>query len=37
LKRAITHMLKDHPHVESFSSAVADHGGAGVTLVTLRT
>jgi DNA mismatch repair protein MutS2 len=37
LKRAITHMLKDHPHVESFSSAVSDHGGAGVTLVTLRT
>ena len=37
LKRAIAHLLKGHPHVESFSSAVADHGGAGVTLVTLRT
>jgi DNA mismatch repair protein MutS2 len=37
LKRAIAGLLKDHPHVESFSPAAAGQGGAGVTLVTLRT
>jgi DNA mismatch repair protein MutS2 len=36
LKRAIALLLKEHPHVESFASAAADRGGAGVTLVTLR-
>ncbi|MFQ5877931.1 MAG: Smr/MutS family protein, partial [Acidobacteriota bacterium] len=37
LKRAIAELLHRHPHVRGFSSAPADRGGAGVTVVTLRT
>ena len=36
LKQAIALLLKEHPHVEGFSPAPADQGGAGVTMVTLR-
>jgi DNA mismatch repair protein MutS2 len=36
LKKAIAGLLKDHLHVERFTPAPADQGGAGVTLVKLR-
>ena len=36
LKKAITDLLARHPHVESFTGAPAEQGGAGVTIVTLR-
>ncbi|MBI4169097.1 MAG: Smr/MutS family protein [Acidobacteria bacterium] len=37
LKRAIAEFLARHPHVEKFTSAPADQGGAGVTIVSLKT
>ena len=37
LKRAVGEFLADHPHVERFTSAPADQGGVGVTIVTLKT
>lgn len=36
LKGAIAELLKEHLHVERFSPAPADQGGAGVTVVKLR-
>jgi DNA mismatch repair protein MutS2 len=36
LRRAIGELLKDHPHVERFSSAPSEQGGAGATVVELR-
>jgi DNA mismatch repair protein MutS2 len=36
LRRAISELLKDHPHVLRFSSAPPNQGGAGVTVVELR-
>lgn len=36
LRRAITELLKDHPHVARFASASQDQGGAGATIVELR-
>ncbi len=36
LKRAIADLLARHPHVEAFTSAPPDQGGAGVTIVSLR-
>jgi DNA mismatch repair protein MutS2 len=36
LKRAVADLLARHPHVESFASAAAEEGGAGVTVVRLR-
>jgi DNA mismatch repair protein MutS2 len=36
LKRAVADLLAGHPHVETFRSAPADEGGAGVTIVDLR-
>jgi DNA mismatch repair protein MutS2 len=36
LRRAITELLKDHPHVARFASAPQDQGGAGATIVELR-
>ena len=36
LRRAVQEMLKTNPVVQSFSTANADDGGAGVTLVTLK-
>jgi len=36
LKRAIAGLLARHPHVDAFTSAPSDEGGAGVTIVTLR-
>jgi len=36
LRRAITELLKDHPHVARFAAASQDHGGAGATVVELR-
>jgi len=35
LKKALTEFLAAHPHVESFREAEREHGGAGVTIVTL--
>lgn len=37
LRRAITGMLKDHPHVARFTVAPQDQGGGGATVVELRT
>ena len=36
LRRAITELLKDHPHVARFAPASQDKGGAGATMVELR-
>jgi len=36
LRRAITELLKDHPHVARFAPAAQDKGGAGATVVELR-
>lgn len=36
LRRAIADLLRDHPHVASFAAAPPDQGGAGATLVELR-
>ncbi|HYJ87799.1 MAG TPA: Smr/MutS family protein [Pyrinomonadaceae bacterium] len=36
LRRAITGMLKDHPHVARFTAAPQDQGGGGATIVELR-
>jgi dsDNA-specific endonuclease/ATPase MutS2 len=36
LKQAIWSFLSGHPHVESFTAAAADEGGAGVTIVRLK-
>ncbi len=36
LRRAISELLKDHPHVMRFSSAPPNQGGAGATVVELR-
>jgi DNA mismatch repair protein MutS2 len=36
LRRAISELLTGHPHVESFSQAPADEGGAGATIVEMR-
>src|SRR5207244_3350058 len=35
LRRAISEMLADHPHVARFSSAPQDQGGSGATIVEL--
>ena len=35
LKRAVAEFLARHPHVEAFTSAPPDEGGAGVTIVRL--
>jgi DNA mismatch repair protein MutS2 len=37
LRKAISEFLADHPHVERFASAPPEHGGAGATVVVLRT
>jgi DNA mismatch repair protein MutS2 len=37
LRRAITQLLKGHPHVARFALASQDHGGAGATVVELKT
>src|SRR5262249_41976895 len=36
LRRAISQLLTGHPHVEGFTAAPANQGGAGATLVALR-
>ena len=36
LRRAIAELLQDHPHVERFSPAPPEQGGAGATIVELR-
>ena len=36
LRKAITEMLKGHPHVERFAPAPQDQGGSGATLVELK-
>lgn len=36
LRRAISELLKDHPHVARFTAAPQDQGGAGATVVELR-
>ncbi len=36
LRRVITEMLKDHPHVARFTAAPQEQGGSGATLVELR-
>ena len=36
LRRAIAELLKDHPHVARFAAAPQDQGGAGATVVELR-
>lgn len=36
LRKAITELLKDHPHVARFARAPQDKGGAGATIVELR-
>jgi DNA mismatch repair protein MutS2 len=36
LRKAITELLKDHPHVARFSQAPYDQGGAGAMIVELR-
>jgi DNA mismatch repair protein MutS2 len=36
LRRAVTELLKDHPHVARFALASQDQGGAGATIVELR-
>jgi DNA mismatch repair protein MutS2 len=36
LRRAISELLKDHPHVARFTAAPQDQGGSGATLVELK-
>ena len=36
LRRAVSELLKDHPHVARFAPASQDQGGAGATVVELR-
>ncbi|HEY5073253.1 MAG TPA: Smr/MutS family protein, partial [Pyrinomonadaceae bacterium] len=36
LRRAITELLKDHPHVARFAAAPQDQGGAGAMIVEVR-
>jgi DNA mismatch repair protein MutS2 len=36
LRRAISDLLKGHPHVERYAPAASDQGGAGATIVELR-
>lgn len=36
LRRAISEMLKDHPHVARFAAAPQEQGGSGATVVELR-
>jgi DNA mismatch repair protein MutS2 len=36
LRRVITELLKDHPHVARFTAAPQDQGGSGATLVELK-
>jgi DNA mismatch repair protein MutS2 len=36
LRRVITELLKDHPHVARFTAAPQEQGGAGATLVELK-
>ena len=36
LRRVITEMLKDHPHVARVTAAPQEQGGSGATLVELR-
>jgi DNA mismatch repair protein MutS2 len=36
LRRAITELLKDHPHVARFAPAPHDKGGAGATVAELK-
>ncbi|MEO7971289.1 MAG: Smr/MutS family protein [bacterium] len=36
LRRVITEMLKDHPHVARFTAAPQEQGGSGATVVELR-
>ncbi|HKO63482.1 MAG TPA: endonuclease MutS2 [Pyrinomonadaceae bacterium] len=36
LRKAITEMLKGHPHVEQFAPAPQDQGGSGATVVELK-
>ena len=36
LRRVITEMLKDHPHVARFTAAPQEQGGSGATLVELK-
>ena len=37
LKRAVADLLKDHPHVAKFYAAGPEEGGAGATIVELKT
>jgi len=36
LRRAISELLTDHPHVARFAAAPQDHGGSGATVVELK-
>ena len=36
LRKAVTELLADHPHVARFAKAPQDQGGAGATVVELR-
>jgi len=36
LRKAISELLADHPHVARFASASQDHGGSGATIVELK-
>ena len=36
LRRAIADFLRNHPHVERYSQAPPDQGGAGATVVELK-
>jgi DNA mismatch repair protein MutS2 len=36
LRRALADFLADHPLVQRFGPAAAEHGGSGVTLVELK-
>jgi DNA mismatch repair protein MutS2 len=37
LRKAITELLKDHPHVARFAAAPQDKGGTGATIAELKT
>jgi len=36
LRQALAEMFADHPHVEKFSLAPQEQGGAGATIVELK-
>src|SRR6185503_13360050 len=36
LRRSVAELLKEHPHVARFKAASQDHGGAGATVVELK-